>query len=135
MSSFNRWAFRLFGAAVIAAVSIFGTLIWSALYQHSRLPVPLTVDLPTSWEARNQEFDRRVKMRFPLDSLEKDMAIELLREGFSRQDWESSVDLEHQAMRDESDLVCSGGASVYWRADAAGRLIAIRGVYPVGACL
>ncbi len=63
------------------------------------------------------------------------MSQELRREGFARMDWESSVELEHKAGRDESDLICNKSAYVYWRADAERRLTAIRGDYPFGGCL
>jgi hypothetical protein len=126
---------RLCGVAVISVISILGTLFWSDLRSFERSQVPLTAGLHGAWAAISEEFDRRVKNRFPLGSTEKDMALELRREGFSRQDWESSVDLEHQATRDESRFPCNQRAQVFWRADAEGRLTAIRGEYPMGECL
>ena len=91
--------------------------------------------LQGTWAAIGEELDSPVERRFPLGSSEKDLASELRREGFSRQDWEPSIDLEHEAIRDESDWVCNISAPVFWRANAEGRLTAIRGEYPMGTCL
>jgi len=126
---------QICGAVGIAVVSILGTNLWIAFHPVPRPQVPLTAGLHGTWAAVSEELDNRVKERFPLGSSEKEMALELRREGFSRQDWESSVDLEHEAMRDESNWVCKQSAHVFWRADAEGRLTSIRGQYPIGICL
>jgi hypothetical protein len=130
-----RWILRLGGAAAIAAISIVGTLAWVTLHRLDKPPVPLTAGLSGTWEAVSNEFDRRVRAAFPTGSSEKDMASALQRQGFWREDWDSSIEHEHAAIRREDSFLCNQAARIYWRADGDGKLTAIRGVYREEGCL
>lgn len=63
------------------------------------------------------------------------MAIELRKQGFSRDDWASDLNLEHDAVRREDNLVCNEAARIYWRADSEGHIMAIRGLFREEGCL
>ena len=130
-----HWTLRLLTGAVIAGISAFGTAIWLAFHQYDKPAIPLTAGLGGEWTAVTQEFDRRVKTRFPLASLEASMSADLRGQGFSREDWECSAAQEHEAVRREDNLVCRKAAWVYWNADSEGRLTAIRGAYRPEGCL
>jgi hypothetical protein len=129
------WTTQLFAGLIIAAVSIFGTMVWTAFHQDDARAVPLTAGLQGEWGVISQEFDRRVKSDFALGSSVTAMAAELRRQGFTRQDWGSSIDQEHEAMRREDNLVCRRAAWLYWRTDGDGNLTAIRGAYRAEGCL
>jgi hypothetical protein len=133
-----RWYLKLscalVAAAVISLASIAGTLLWVAARPTS--PVPLTEGMTGhSWAQASAEFDHRLKTRFPAGSSEDALIAELRREGFAQSDWRHDVAQEHQAWRTEQNLVCNMAAIAYWRADAAGVLTAIRGVYRETGCL
>jgi hypothetical protein len=135
LSPLNRWRLRLCAAVGISAISVLGTLLLVALRPVTRPIAPLTTGLQGTWKEIRDEFDSRLTKRFPLGSSAKAMAAELKSEGFVRQDWESSIDLEHEASRDESNFLCNKAALIFWREDTQGRLTAIRGEYPRGVCL
>lgn len=96
--------------------------------------VPLTAGLSGEWKAISAEFDKRVKASFPVGSSEAQMGTTLQRQGFSRQDWASSVEHEHVAMRREDRFPCNQAAYVHWRADTDGHLTSVRGVYREEGC-
>ncbi len=130
-----RWTLRLFAGAAITGASACGTAVWIALHQYDKPTVPLTAGLNGEWTAIAQEFDERVKTRFPLDSSEASMSADLRGQSFSREDWECSAAQEHEAVRREDNLVCRQAARIYWNADSEGHLTEIRGVYRPEGCL
>jgi hypothetical protein len=130
-----RWVVRLCCAAAIAATSIFGTLVWVGLHQLDKPPVALTAGLTGTWDRVTLDFDNRVKAAFPIGTSVKAMGAELQREGFSRADWESLSEQEHEAVRREDNFVCKQAARIHWRASGEGRLTAIRGLYHEEGCL
>ena len=87
--------------------------------------VPLTAGLSGKWEDVSNEFNSRVKADFPIGIHVETMGAELQRQGFSRQDWNSSIETEHAAMRREDNGVCNQPAYVHWHADAEGRLTTV----------
>jgi hypothetical protein len=103
---------------------------------HQTSHVALTADLGGhTWAEASAEFDHRLKARFPAGSSEDALIAELRREGFVKYDWRYDVAQEHQAWRTENDFVCNKDAIAFWRANAAGVLTAIRGVYREAGCL
>jgi hypothetical protein len=134
MSRLARWSLSLIAIALVSAISIFETVVYMTL-PRPKPEVPLTAGLSGEWATISTEFDRRVRSRFPMGSPESEMGAELQRQAFSRQDWTSSDDLEHEAMRREDFIPCRQAAYIYWRADSAGRIIAIRGLYREEGCL
>jgi hypothetical protein len=90
-----------------------------------------------SWHSVSSEFNARVKKRFPVGSSEADMAEELRREGFLRNDWSyvNAPAAEAEAMRREDGFPCNQAAYVYWRADISGKLTGIRALYREEGCL
>ena len=133
MSALKRWNIRFVLGLLAATILVVGTLFYVA--SRLRLHVPLTSNLYGRWDVISAEFNRRVEDRFPLGSLESAMAAELQNEGFSSQDWTSSTDAEHEAVRREDDRVCNVAARIYWRADNGGRLTSIMGIYREEGCL
>lgn len=136
MSTGMRWALIICAAVFVsAAISIVGTMVF--VVGQPRHSVPLTAELTGSWDAISNEFDRRVRTRFPLGSSEADMTREIRSEGFTRDDWSfvNPQGLEAKAMRREDRVVCRQAAYIFWRANREGRLISIRGVYRVEGCL
>jgi len=129
-----RWILLIVGAVVISAISIVGTLVWAALQMEPK-PVPLTKDLSGTWAQMGSELTKRVQKSFPVGSSVSDMASELRKQGFVRQDWTTSLNEEHEARRDENSWVCDQAAYVFWRADDKGRLTAVRGQYREEGCL
>jgi hypothetical protein len=122
------------GVLAVSAVSILGTVVWIALRPQYE-EVPLTKGLRGDWSGISTELERRARLKFPIGSSVLSMGEELRREGFSRQDWNTSVDDEHVARRQENDVVCNKAAYIFWRADDKGRVTAIRGLYREEGCL
>jgi len=113
-----------------------GTTIWNYARNLSKPPAPLTAGLQgKTWAAASAEFDGRVKAKFPLGSFDTDMGAELVHQGFSRQDWNSSPNEEHEAVKREDNMVCNKAAHIHWRVSNEGRLTAIRGEYREEGCL
>lgn len=133
MSVLARWAARLAVCLAVAAVSSWSTWAWMTI--RPRPAVPLTAGLSGKWEDVSNEFDRRVKASFPVGTPVGQMGTELQRQGFSRNDWSSSIEQEHEATRREDNGICNKAADVYWRADGEDRLTAVRGVYREEGCL
>ena len=137
MHSAFRWSLRVLLIIVVAGFSSMATMFYLTFRPHPK--VPLTNDLAPghkgTWSEVSAGFDSRLKTQFPIGSSESAMANELRKEGFTRDDWKSSVDDEHEAVRREDNWVCNQAAHVYWRADASGILSAIRGVYREEGCL
>ncbi len=136
MSAGMRWVLGVVSAILFTAIiSSVGTAVF--FIWQPRPDVPLTTKLGGNWEAINREFDSRVRARFPVGSAEVEMARELQREGFTRDDWSFVVaqGAEAKATRREDRIVCRQAANVYWRANPQGRLTSIRGVYRVERCL
>jgi hypothetical protein len=63
------------------------------------------------------------------------MGAELQRQGFSRQNWDSSIEQEHDATRREDNFVCRQAAYVHFRVDSEDRLTAIKGEHREEGCL
>jgi len=117
--------------AVATVILILAMLTWRSL-----LAAPLTSGLGSgTWEVVSERFDSRVKRAFPIGSSEDQMIQELRRQGFSLTDEGEASGQENEAVRREDNWVCNIGARVYWRADAGGELIAIRGAYREEGCL
>jgi hypothetical protein len=135
MSRMTVWLLCLGASIGIAAISVVGTRVWVISAQYTKPKVPLTAGLEGGWAAMSNEFDRRVKNSFPVGSLEKLMAAELQRQGFSREDWHSSTEQESEAARREDTWMCIQAARIYWRADSEGRLTTIRALYREEGCL
>jgi hypothetical protein len=76
----------------------------------------------------------RLCASFAIGSSERFMGAELSRQGFLGEDWDSSTEKEHEALRRENDFVCNRAARIYWRADGEGRPTAIRGLYREEEC-
>jgi hypothetical protein len=136
MSAGMRRGLIIFSAVLMTAIiSFFITAI--IFIGQPRPNVPLTTRLGGSWDAMSSEFDSRVRTRFPIGSTESDMARELRREGFIRDDWSFVIGqgAEAKATRREDRVVCRQAAYIFWRADHEGRLTSIRGVYRVEGCL
>lgn len=128
-----RWASRLAGVLIVAMTASCATAYWMAAKPPP--PTSLTVNLSGSRRDVSSEFDRRVKARFPIGSTVSEMGASLHRQGFSRQDWSSSVEREHVAIRREDNFVCKQIAYVYWHDDGENHLTSIRGVYRDEGCL
>jgi hypothetical protein len=136
LASLRRWAVRLGAGGLIAVASALGTAASIGVCPCvPPPPVPLTVGLHGRWDEISEEFDRRVRERFPLGSSEVEMAMELRHESFSREDWTAAPDLDREAVRHEDGFVCHQSAHIYWHADSLGRLSAISGVYRPDGCL
>ena len=75
---------------------------------------------------RNHEFDKRVQMRFPVGSDEKQLAWELWREGFQ------PVRDRNAATIHIANFLCVTDAGVHWTADAQGKLTSIGSNYNLG---
>lgn len=136
MSADMRWALGILCVALVTAIiSVVGTVAF--VIGQPRPDVPLTANLGADWDTMNNEFNARVRTRFPIGSPEVEMARELQREGFIRRDWSYVIaqGAEAEAMRREDRVVCRQAAYIYWRADRFRRLTSIRGVYRVEGCL
>lgn len=137
MQSALRWSLRLILIIVVAAFSSFVTAFYMSFRPHPQ--ISLTRDLAPgkkgTWDEVSAGFDNRLKSRFPIGSTESIMSKELRKEGFTRDDWQSDIDSEHEAVRREDNWVCNQAAHVYWRADTSGLLSAIRGIYRAEGCL
>lgn len=117
-----------------AFVSVIGTLLAATTIEWSKPEVPLTSGLMARGDPAalaSDRFDLRVRQRFPVGSEEHAMATELLREGFGQSDFGGVTGAEHQAFRDSPRAFILDTATIFWRSDAAGRIVAIRGVYTV----
>ncbi len=132
-SMLARWTVGLVACVAVASISSCTTWLWMAT--HSQPTVPLTAGLLGEWGAISTKFDSRIKAIFPVGSSEAEMGAKLQKQGFNRQDWQSSVEQEHTAMRREDRFPCNQAAYVYWHADAEGRLTSIKGAYREEGCL
>ncbi len=132
-----RWTLRLVAVLTVSLFSILGTLIVVVLISvtHVPKPVPLTEGLTGTWAAASEEFDRRVRINFPVGSPVTKMAATLRSQGFTRQDWNFSAEQENIASRREDNIGCKIAAYVYWRADGEGHVTSIRGQYREEGCL
>ena len=136
MSADMRWVLGIFFAVAISVIiSIVGTVAFVTWQPNP--DVPLTTKLDGNWDTMSSEFDTRVRARFPTGSSEVEMARELQREGFTRNDWFYVLPqgAEAKATRREDRVVCRQAAYIYWRANPQGRVTSIRGVYRVEGCL
>jgi hypothetical protein len=117
-------------AVTLLAVSVVASLVVVAIEPKP----PLTAKLHGPWGEISKEFDRRVKMKFPVGSSESRMIFELGQENFTILD-KSSTQQEREATRDEYNFVCDQAAYVYWRKDRQDRLTQVRGEYREQGCL
>jgi len=132
----KQWVVRLAVCFAVAVVSSCSTWIWAPpLFRPTPPPAALTTGLSGKWSVVSGEFDRRVKAAFPVGTPIGQMAADLQRQGFTRQDWDSSNDEEHEAVRREDNIVCRQAAYVHWRTDGEGRLTAVRGTYEEEGCV
>lgn len=120
-------------AGAAAALLLAGLVVVGPL---SGISTPLTWNLGGgTWTVLTERFTARLQQAFPVGSSERQTMIELERQGFSVLPAAAADANERQAVRREDNLVCNIVARVYWRTDAGGRLVAIRGVYREEGCL
>jgi hypothetical protein len=118
---------------LVVLITLF--IVWATIgFPEPRPASSLTENLPARWDDATREFDRRLKARFPLGSSAAAMAQELQRQGFEPAAW-TGLDPVTQALRDESNFVCTIRARVEWRTDEAGLLRSISGRYHEEGCL
>jgi hypothetical protein len=129
-----RWLLLIVGAIGIAAISVFATQLHNDFKPQFK-PIALTTRLGKTWAQASADFDGRIKSRFPIGSSVLDMGTELRHDYFVRTDWTTSLAEEHGARREENDMVCHRGVYVFWRADAANKITAIRGEYREEGCI
>jgi hypothetical protein len=93
---------------------------------------PLIADLPNNVFAARQEFDRRVRDRFPVGSLQADIERELSNEGFVPFvpfPGSSNGTYTRFYSFEKHELVCRYDWRIAWSADEMSRLTAIEGAY------
>ena len=131
-----RLLLGIFIALIIAGISSCATLVWQWDHNFSAFAVPLTSGLGgQEWAAISRAFDACIKGAFPIGFSVTSMGMELQHQGFSLRDWNQSVSVEREAIRQEDSFACKQSARVFWRANEEGRLTAIRGVYQEDGCL
>jgi hypothetical protein len=132
----TRWLLGLAGAAAIAAVSVAATLLWVAIsgYAGGRPDAPLLNGLPPNWDLASQELTHRLAARFPVGTPARDAAAALAAQGFEPDGW-SDLRPITAVVRRESEFPCRIRTRAEWRADEAGRLVWIRGLYREEGCL
>lgn len=128
-----RWTARLAVILIVAVTASAATAYW--MTTKAQPPAALTVDLSGERQTVSGQFDQRVKASFPIGSAVSAMGVTLQNQGFFRQDWSSSVEWEHMAIRREDSFVCNQRAYIYWRDDGADQLTSIRGAYREEGCL
>jgi hypothetical protein len=91
-------------------------------------PFPeIVATLPGDESSFSQEFDDRLRQRFPVGSSEDKLLGFLASENFVP-DWRRRDD-PNASFFVQNGLICQRSARVFWRADAAGTLTEIRGSY------
>jgi hypothetical protein len=112
------WFVRLAAALFLVPIVIVGAYAYAPALKASN-PPPLTI-------GAYKEFDRRVEQKFPIGSLESDMAAELRRQGFVTR---SAPFPNAEGMADYRDkrFPCDSYFYVRWRVGADGRLTEIKG--------
>jgi hypothetical protein len=116
-------AFALAGVLASAA-----TLAWGGVDG----PSSLTAGLPREFRTASETFNAKVQKRFPPGATETSVIAELSRQGFKAGEGRGN---EKEMFRRRFSLICNLAFRVYWTADAAGRVSAIRGVYREEGCL
>ena len=104
------------------------------LYAH---PLPaIAAGLPRFVHDAEKEFDRRIKERFPIGSSEKDLVIELNRQGFPAPIQCYSVarkpgdeNCRYTTFSRASAIFIEEAVRVVWRTDGEGKLSEIVGAY------
>jgi len=129
----TRWTARLAVILIVAVTQVPLLPIDGAT--KAQPPAALTVDLSGERQTVSGEFDQRIKASFPIGSAVSAMGVTLQNQGFFRQDWSSSVEREHVAMRREDSFSCNRSAYIYWHDDGADQLTSIRGAYRDEGCL
>ena len=133
----HRWFLLILLIMSVAGLSSLATMFYFIFSPHQQ--VSLTSKLAPgqrgTWEELSAGFDSRLKSLFPIGSPERTMANELRKQEFSRTDWTSSAEDEHEAVRREDNWVCRQAAHVYWKSDTSGVLKAIRGTHQEEGCL
>jgi hypothetical protein len=98
-------------------------------------PPPLALALPKDPEAASESFNARIKQRFPVGSPEGLLITELRREGFEAATVaDSQRPFQFTAIKAQMWRTCRRAWTVTWGSDA-GRIVAIKAAYSVGACL
>ncbi|RFB80650.1 hypothetical protein [Methylovirgula sp. 4M-Z18] len=120
-----------------ALIAIVAALIWGlTVFPH--LPMlafksQLVAHLRCVWEAKESEFDRRVRAAFPMGSSAQRMVAELRQQGFSEHS-ESLMNDDYVMMRGEIGSGCEIGAQVFWRSAERGQSSEVEGWYGLGNC-
>lgn len=104
-------------------------LMWDSV----RTPSFLTKGLPTSWTDASAEFDRRLRVRFPLGMPAGDLIRALHKEGFKPTWFERAG--YYGAVKPEGWLPCSVAARVRWQPGPGDTLAYIDGSYQEEGCL
>jgi len=90
-------------------------------------PLPALIDgLPSDNAGQRQQFAERVRTRFPLGFPERDLMLELWREGFEHPGADGT---RRWASLERGNIACKYDWTVTWSADQDGRLTAIDGEY------
>jgi hypothetical protein len=112
--------FRL--GVVSALLSIF-------VCSRSTAPSRLTSALPADWKLASDQFDARVRGRFPTGTPIRVLAKELEKEGFQPAwPYDQGRPGEYAAERNAGDIACSYSAQVRWRLNEGGAVSSIRGL-------
>jgi hypothetical protein len=91
-------------------------------------PLPeIVATLPNDESAFSQEFDDRLRQRFPIGSSEDKLLVFLASENFVP-DWRRRDD-PNASFFVQNGFICQKAARVFWRANAAGTLTEVRGSY------
>jgi hypothetical protein len=134
MSRLKTWSIHGGIWLAIALVAAGGTALWIKTAP-SREPAPqLMAGLSGSWSEQSIAFDKRVRARYAIGTVDLNLGADLDKQGFVRKDWGSLVSQEHQASRVQKGLFCRDVFNIYWRADDAGRLTSVRGERLAPAC-
>lgn len=75
--------------------------------------------------AMDARFDRAVRERFPIGSLESKLILDLVTQGF-KPGWGGGLD-GRTAIYKEFPVVCANEYTVHWRVDATSRLTKVSG--------
>lgn len=120
--------------ALVLVAGISSSLTWfvDQLPNDAR-PLPALVDgLSSANATARQQFSDRVRERFPVDSPERSLMLELWSEGFEHPG--EGEGHRHWASLERRHLACTLAWTVTWTTDGSGELTAIDGTY-IPSCL
>jgi hypothetical protein len=92
-------------------------------------PPPIGRDLPTDYGGTNPAFDERLKARYPIGSSLATLRGELRKEGFTIINHDFTNGYQESAVVEISDFACKTSWSVYWSANGAEEITALKGQY------